>query len=231
MLFDCPKFKVVGDTGLLTYIADEINKQASVRVHQLVDALDQNKPDGLLEIVPAYNSILVTYRPDILSTELLIDLIESVYSEPKSFRSLRPRIVEIPVLYGGEFGPDIEFVANCNGLTVEEVVTIHSSTEYFVCLLGFTPGFAYLAGMSEQLHAPRLNTPRDIVTAGSVGIATNQTGIYPIDVAGGWRIIGRTPLKLFDPLNAEPFIYKTGDSLRFRSIDRFEYDYLVNANG
>jgi inhibitor of KinA len=136
------------------------------------------------------------------------------------------RRVEIPTSYGGEFGPDLDFVASHNGLTSEEVIRIHSSQDYLVYMLGFTPGFPYLGGDLGKIATPRLGKPRMKVPAGSVGIAENQTGIYPIESPGGWRIIGRTPLKLFTPLQPPYFLLAAGDMVRFAPINQGQYAHL-----
>jgi KipI family sensor histidine kinase inhibitor len=134
--------------------------------------------------------------------------------------------IEIPVCYGGDFGPDIEFVAQTHDLTVEEVIRIHSEPEYPIYMIGFTPGFPFLGGLPEKLHTPRLETPRTVVPAGSVGIANAQTGIYPIDSPGGWQLIGKTPLKLFDLQRSNPILLKAGDALKFKPITIYEYHRL-----
>lgn len=132
-------------------------------------------------------------------------------------------VIEIPVCYGEEFGPDLEFVANHNGLTPEEVIRIHSSAEYLVYMVGFAPGFPYLGGMPEAIAAPRRPSPRLAIPAGSVGIAGKQTGVYPIETPGGWQIIGRTPIALFVPDSNPPTILASGDRICFRPISRQEY--------
>ena len=138
-----------------------------------------------------------------------------------------------PVLYGGEMGPDLEFVAQNAGKTVEEVIAIHSSTEYLIYMLGFTPGFTYLGGMSEEIATPRLATPRVKIPGGSVGIAGAQTGVYPIDSPGGWQLIGRTPVRMYDPDRAEPILPQAGQYIKFYPIDQAEFDRIaaLEANG
>ena len=136
-------------------------------------------------------------------------------------------VLEIPVLYGGEMGPDLEFVAQHSGKTPEEVVKIHTSTEYLIYMLGFTPGFTYLGGMNEEIATPRLKTPRVKIPAGSVGIAGAQTGVYPIDSPGGWQLIGRTPVRMYDPDRATPILPQAGQYIRFYAIDQAEYDRIA----
>jgi KipI family sensor histidine kinase inhibitor len=174
---------------------------------------------GLGEAVPGYSTLLVHYDPLVLNyAEVEARVRACLISDSVSLR--QPRRVEIPVVYGGKEGPDLDFVVQHSGLSAEEVVRIHTSREYPVFLMGFTPGFPYLGGMDPAIAAPRLPTPRSRVPAGSVGIAGAQTGVYPLESPGGWRIIGRTPLRLFDPLRAEPFLLAPGDLVRFISIER-----------
>jgi inhibitor of KinA len=135
-----------------------------------------------------------------------------------------PRLVEIPVCYGGELGPDLDDVARAHGLTPDEVVALHTEAEYLVYMIGFMPGFAYLGGLPAQIATPRRKTPRTAVPAGTVGIGGQQTGVYPLVSPGGWNLIGRTPVKIFDITRAEPTLLLTGDRVRFRAILRAEFD-------
>jgi KipI family sensor histidine kinase inhibitor len=172
---------------------------------------------------------LVAYNPLVIGFKDLTRRLRRIekslsYAEPP-----RHRRVEIPTVYGGEFGPDLDFVAGHHGLTTEEVIRIHTSQDYLVYMLGFTPGFPYLGGDLGKIATPRLEKPRMKVPAGSVGIAENQTGIYPIESPGGWRIIGRSPLRLFNPLEPPHFLLAAGDLVRFVSIDENGYRELLNG--
>ena len=162
----------------------------------------------------------------IIAFQQLAAMVEKRLADMQTVTLPSPRQVVIPVVYGGDFGPDLSFVAAHNHLSPEEVVTIHSTGRYPVYMLGFTPGFPYLGGLSEKIQAPRLKTPRTHVPAGTVGIANNQTGIYPVASPGGWRLIGRTPLKLFNPGAAAPFLIHPGDLITFRAISPSEYDRI-----
>ena len=215
--------------GLLIRVGDSIDRETNSCVRRLVRRLESAPRPGLIEVIPAYNTVLINFDPLRSSMDSWIEFVESLdYRNPtEKIEYDIGRIVEIPVLYGGEFGQDIEFVAKINHVSVHDVIRIHSSEEYFVYMLGFTPGFAYLGGLSPKIHAPRLDSPREVVPAGSIGIANDQTGIYPISSAGGWRLIGRTPLKLFRPQDKSPFVYEAGDSIRFRSISPEEYESLA----
>jgi inhibitor of KinA len=139
------------------------------------------------------------------------------------------RLVRVPACYGGEFGPDLEEVSRHQGLDPEEVIALHSGATYRVYMLGFTPGYPYLGGLPARLAMPRLNVPRQLVKAGSIGIAGVQTGIYPVASPGGWRIIARTPLRLFDPSAATPFLFAAGDRVQFEPIDRQQFEEIAAA--
>jgi len=211
---------------VIVEFGDSISPEINRRVRVMTMALDREEPHGMVEVIPAYRSLMIVYDPlqiDLPRLRTLLDRLERQMDEAE----VQPRrLVEIPVLYGGEYGPDIEMVAVTHELTVEQVISIHSGTLYLVYMIGFTPGFAYLGGLPEALHTPRLATPRPRVAAGSVGIANDQTGIYPLESPGGWRLIGRTPLRLFDPSRKDPFLYQAGDLIRFKSISADEYDRI-----
>ncbi len=214
-----PRLLLAGDSALVVEFGDEISLEVNRKVHALADALGKASLPGLGEAVPTYRSLLIHYDPLRLSCDEVKAFVSEVLQTCEEKLPLKPRVVEIPVVYGGESGPDIEFVAEHSGLfSVEEVIRLHSGAAYTVYMLGFAPGFAYLGGMPEAIATPRLETPRTLVPAGSVGIAGEQTGIYPIATPGGWRLIGRTPLKLFDPEHDPPTLLKAGDTVRFVPI-------------
>jgi len=216
-----PQFKPAGDSALVIIFGDRIDEGINKKVHAVANAIEKTSPDWLIEVVPTYTSIYVYYDPLKLGYQEALDTIKPFLSaEPKEEK---PRIVEIPTVYGGEFGPDIEFVAQHNGLTIDDVIEIHSKPLYRVYMLGFTPGFAYLGGMDERIATPRLEKPRLKVPAGSVGIAGKQTGIYPIESPGGWRLIGRTPLRLFTPEKNPPTLLQPGDYVKFVPISEKEF--------
>ncbi|WP_425060003.1 5-oxoprolinase subunit B [Sporomusa carbonis] len=216
-----------GEQGLVIEFGKEISEAVNRKVHQLARRLISEPDMAILEIVPTYRSLLVYFDPLKISRKDLSEQIERIAAEEKMFHSEESKevtnIVQIPVCYGGEFGPDLEFVAQHNGISVDEVVNIHTSTPYLVYMLGFTPGFPYLGGMSEKIATPRLEKPRVQIPAGSVGIAGSQTGFYPVDSPGGWRLIGRTPIKAFNPAATNPFLFAAGDYLQFKpvSVDEF----------
>jgi len=225
-----PTFERASDHSLLVSFGNEI----SPHVHEAVYALTQNivgaLPDFINNIHPAYSSILVSFNPLRATFQHVEEFIQS--SIAASQKSPRPpaRMIEIPVCYDEEFGPDLKEVTSRNNLSLEQVIEIHSLGVYRVYFIGFTPGFAYLGGLSPRLATPRLPSPRTKVPAGSVAIGGKQTAVYPISTPGGWRIIGRTPLKLFSP-EKEPFsLLALGDQVRFRKISREEF-FTQNENG
>lgn len=230
MIYESPEFVIVGDTGLLVRFSDVIDRESNLRVHDLARRLEADLYPGIIELIPAYNSLLINYDPVAVSPETCMNLALACIATCVSDGNQKSRVVEIPVFYGEHLGPDIEFVANHNGISVEEVISIHSSVNYTVYMLGFTPGFAYLGGMKDKISVPRLDAPRDRVEAGSIGIANSQTGIYPIASAGGWRLIGRTPLRLFRPTEKPPFLYQAGDTIVFRPISLSEYKNMAQTN-
>ena len=218
------KIKPLGDSALLISFGEVIEDEINARVHAIARAIEKSNFEWLVETVPAYSSLLVIYDPLKVSySEVEASIGPLLKAEGRAFEG---RLIEIPVVYGSSYGPDIEFVANYNGLSVDEVIEIHSRPVYRVYFLGFLPGFAYLGGMDERIATPRLEKPRLKVPAGSVGIAGKQTGIYPLESPGGWRLIGRTPLRLFNPAKEPPTLLQPGDRVKFVPIEESEFRKL-----
>ena len=213
-----PRILPVGDAALVVEFGEEIHPDIHRRVLALDHALAADPFPGLRETVPTYRSLLVYYDPRQLSWDEARRLVANALARNTDTPMPEPREVEIPVVYGGEFGPDIGFVAAHTGLSEEEVVRLHTSVTYTVYMLGFAPGFVYLGGLPEALATPRLPTPRPSVPAGSVGIAGLQTGIYGLSTPGGWRLIGRTPLTMLDLNRQPPTLLQPGDRVRFVRI-------------
>ena len=220
------RFLLAGDGGLVVEFGAEVDVAVNNRVRALALTLEAARIPGLLEVVPTYRSLGVQYDPARLSVEDLRARIETVLTKLDAAQLPPPRIVRVPTCYGGEFGPDLPFVVEHSGLSEAEVITLHSQTPYHVHMIGFTAGFAYLGGLPEKLHTPRLPSPRTKTPRGAVGIGGSQTGAYAADTPGGWRLIGRTPLPLFDPLREPPTPMLPGDTVRFDPISREEYDRL-----
>lgn len=219
-----PRFLPAGDQAVVVEFGDTIEPAVNRQVRDLALAIETTRPDGIVDLVPTYRSLLVYYDPRRCTPSRLEAELTRLIEEAATTELPPPRVLDVPTCYGGEFGPDLDFVAKHAGLAPDEVVAIHTSDDYLVYMMGFTPGFTYLGGMSEKIAAPRLQTPRTIIPAGSVGIAQKQTGIYPVDSPGGWQLIGRTPLRLFDPLRQPPVLVEAGDFIRFVRVDRAAYD-------
>ena len=212
----------LGDSGITVEFGNEISETVKSRVTAFAARLEREKTEGILEIVPTYRSASVYYDPSVISYKSLVTLIERVLNTSDKSGHEEKTVVEIPVWYSRESGPDLEFVASHSGKTEDEVIAIHSRPEYLIYMLGFTPGFPYLGGMDESIAAPRLETPRVKIEAGSVGIAGSQTGIYSLDSPGGWRLIGKTPVKLFDIKREKPTLLESGQYLKFVPIGKDE---------
>jgi KipI family sensor histidine kinase inhibitor len=186
---------------------------------------------GVRDVVPAFHSLAVYFDPLRADAERLRVSIEAAASASRDVDVTPSTLREVPVWYGGEHGPDLDGIAQSTGLSRDEVIAIHTAPTYCVFMIGFTPGFAYLGPVDPRIATPRLATPRVRVPAGSVGIAGQQTGIYPSETPGGWRLIGRTPFRPFQPLRQEPFLLKPGDAVRFVPIDAREYRRQVDRSG
>ncbi len=217
------KFLPAGDSALVVEVGNEISEDVNMLVRNLMLALEKENIVGIKEMVPTYRSLMIYYHPFTLSCTELKEKILFVQENLQETDLPSPRTVFIPTLYGGEKGADLEFVSRHNGLTPAEVIKIHTHSHYLVYMLGFTPGFCYLGGLSEKISTPRLTNPRTKIPAGSVGIAGNQTGIYPVESPGGWQIIGQTPLKLYDPHASKPILLQAGDYLKFHAISEKEF--------
>jgi inhibitor of KinA len=214
-----PKIVPLGDTTVLVQFGEEIRLSINQRVHALAGLLEASPPEGMIETVPAYAALLVHYDPLLISFTQVRDFLRGKLSQVEETvshaRSKPHRRLEVPVRYGGRHGIDLESVAHQLRLSVEDVIRLHSERTYTVYMMGFTPGFPYMGRLDEALVTPRLETPRTRVPAGTVAIAGSQTGIYPIASPGGWRLIGWTPLTLFDPHADVPFLFAPGDEVKF----------------
>jgi inhibitor of KinA len=226
-----PRFLMAGDRGLLVEFGAVIDPEINQRVRQIFLSIEKTPIEGVTEVIPTYRSILIFYDPFITNSEIIEKKILEREGKLADWEIPSPETIEIPVAYGEDFGQDLEFVAQHNNLTPEEVIEIHTSVTYLIYMLGFTPGFPFLGGLPERLFTPRLENPRHLVPAGSVGIANNQTGVYPIDSPGGWRLIGRTPAKLYDPKRSPPILLKAGNQLRFKSISKKQFREIAESYG
>lgn len=224
MLYDPPVFRIMGDRALLVEIGDRISPSINEKVRELFVKLDRSPLEGVVELVPSYRSLMVVYDP--MRTELdrlRKAILHLLQTENPTFVP-EPRTLNVPVVYGGEYGPDLEWVASFHNLSSEEVIRLHVGTTYRVYMIGFMPGYPYLGELPEGLATPRRETPRTAVPQGSVAIAQRQTGIYPVQSPGGWHILGWTPIKLFDAGHWPPTPLEMGDRVRFFPIQKEEIE-------
>ncbi|HJA37292.1 MAG TPA: 5-oxoprolinase subunit PxpB [Firmicutes bacterium] len=222
---DAIRFLPCGDSAVTVEFGNRIDDQLNGAVHAFASAVEALGHPAIREVVPTYRSATVHYLPHLLEYAALVQLLRPL-TETQGGAGPFGAPVEIPVLYGGPWGPDLEEVAAHCGMTPEQVIAAHSAPCYRIYMLGFTPGFPYLGGMDPRLATPRRKEPRIRIPAGSVGIAGSQTGVYPIESPGGWQLIGRTPLRLFDLGSDPPILLQAGRSIRFVPIDEPTYHRL-----
>ena len=225
----------LGDTALMLVFGDVIDESIHRRVRAAWQALQAAPLPSVSELVPAYTTITLFYDPlaavqagaaETGIVEWLSGKVRERLKNPPKSENTKSRLIEVPVCYGGEFGPDLGHIAKHTRLSPEEVIKRHSKADYVVYLIGFSPGFPYLGGLPKELNTPRHAKPRMSVAPGSVGIAGNQTGIYSLGTPGGWNLVGRTPLKLFTPDKNPPVLLRAGDRVKFRTISSEEFAKL-----
>ena len=219
-----PTISPVGDCAISIDFGQVIDPKINRQIRQVIEQIKVLQLDGIIELVPTYCALLVQYDAMVYTYSDICKILEPTLQESvmDSANEL-VTIVEIPTVYGGEFGPDLGFVASYNHISEAEVVSIHSGTDYLVYMLGFIPGFTYLGGMDPRIATPRLSSPRTLIPAGSVGIAGEQTGTYPSDSPGGWQIIGRTPVTMYDMSKKQAALLQAGDYVRYVSINENEF--------
>lgn len=208
----------MGDRSLLVEVGDRIGTDINEGVQTLLYGLSARKLNGIIEFVPSYRSLMVVFNPLVMGRKDLQSAITEVWEDRARVTLPKTREHEIPVVYGGEYGPDLQWVADYHGLPVEAIAERHASERYRVYMIGFTPGFPYMGELPEELNTPRRETPRTHVPKGSLGIAQRQTGIYPVGSPGGWQIIGWTPINLFEPESDPPSLLQMGDWVKFKPI-------------
>ena len=226
------RFLTAGETGLAVEFGNSIDETVNAQVTRLNNWLNgEGKLPGIIETIPTYRSMMVVFEPELVSRKALEAHINAkVESLLNKTEETGGRLIRVPVFYGGKFGPDLEDVAAHAGLSVADVISRHCLPGYLIYMIGFLPGFPYLGGLDKSIACPRLSAPRTHIPAGSVGIAGEQTGIYPLESPGGWRLIGRTPLTVFSGKRAEPFLFRAGDRLQFVPIDQTAFDQLAAAD-
>jgi KipI family sensor histidine kinase inhibitor len=228
-LYAEPRLLPAGDLAVSVELADEISREANARVLTLERLLTEQAIPGIVDTVPTFRSLLVHYDPLRLPWDALASRIRALAAGLAGAAPPAGRQVELPCAYGGEQGPDLAEVARRLGLTPDRVVELHAGADYFVYFIGFTPGLPYMTGMPERLSIPRLDRPRTKTPPGSVGIGGTQCSIYSVESPGGFWVLGRTPLRLYDPGEADPILLRAGDHVRFRPIDPAEYADIADA--
>ena len=223
------RFLPAGDLAVSVELGDEISVEINTRVRALEFLIAQKAVPGVVEMVPTFRALLVYYDPDLTSYESLCAAITALAPQASTATLPPARRVELPCCYEPELGLDVEAAAKRLGLSVDELVRLHAGGSYLVYFLGFTPGLPYMTGMPERIHLPRLDTPRTKVPASSVGIGGTQCCVYSVESPGGYWILGRTPLRLYDPGATEPILLRPGDRVTFRPIARAEFDEIARA--
>jgi len=226
-MYPSAKYVPFGDRALVVELGSGISPEVNRRVHAMHDAVSNAKLLGVGECVPTYRSLLITYDPIKLSSKKLVSAVKDLEKTLATYTSKRrQRKAIIPVVYGGDFGPDLSKVTKYHNLKEKDVIRIHSEHEYMVYMIGFIAGFPYLGELPDKIATPRLETPRFRVPEGSVGIAEKQTGIYPREAPGGWQIIGRTPVRLFDPTWHPPALLQPSDLVKFKPVTIIEFQQI-----
>lgn len=216
--------QAVGDAAVKITFSGNVSLALNKAIQLFCQKVEATRIDGVIEWVPTFNAVTIYYEPRKISYHKLCEKIKSLHQKTLNQKEKTSRLIHIPVVYGGENGPDLQRVADYNQLSTAEVIELHQNGEYLVYMLGFLPGFPYLGGLDTKIATPRLETPRRKTSAGSVGIAHQQTGVYPIESPGGWNIIGKTPLQFFDKRNDQhPFLVQAGDRIHFYQISESKY--------
>ena len=232
-----------GDSSLLIVFGNEVSPDINKKISAVVSLFRSQQIKGVVDLIPSYCALLINYNPAVTTFSEIKKRAEQILSMDVKTSDEKKVIVEIPVCYGGDYGPDIQNIADNAGLTIQEVIDLHSSRDYLIYMLGFLPGFCYLGGLDERIHTPRLANPRLKIREGSVGIGGASTGIYPMDSPGGWQLMGMTPVKTFDADREVPILLEAGQYIRFipiteeefieirKKVEAGEYECVVHVEG
>lgn len=224
------KILLAGDSAITVQFGETIDPAIYAKVKSLNEAMAKVKPKGIVETIPTFRSLMVQYDPLVLSYTELVKLLEQFMQQEGEAKELHKKIITIPVCFGGNMGPDLKDVADYHHMTTDEVIRLCCSKDVLIYMLGFTPGYPYIGGMPKELATPRLSSPRLKVPAGSVGIGGEQLGVYSVDSPGGFRLIGRTPLRLYDPTRGQKAVLlEAGEYIRFKAINDAQYTKIAKA--
>ena len=226
-----PVFKMMGDSDIVIYFGATISSETNDKVHWLADSIKNKNWLGIIETIPSYVSLSIHYDPFIVDYSSVKGFVEKILEDTEEIIYSPKKTVIIPTFYEGDYAPDMESVESITGFPKDEIIKMHTGIDYKVYSIGFTPGFPYLGTLDPALYCPRLDSPRLIVPTGSVAIAESQTGIYANESAGGWRIIGTTPITLFDSTRSNPALLKPGDLVRFKLLnDENEFESIKESS-
>lgn len=222
------KILLTGDSAVTVQFGEKIDPAIYARVKNLKEALEKAKPEGIVELIPTYRSLMVQYDPLMLSFDRLCDILKECMKQGGTAVEGHKKVLTIPVCFGGDKGPDLEDVAEYHHISTEEVIRLCCSKDVLIYMLGFTPGYPYIGGMPKELVTPRLASPRLKVPAGTMGIGGEQLGVYSVDSPGGFRLLGRTPLRLYDAARgSKAVLLEAGEYIRFTAIDEAEYERIA----
>lgn len=220
------EIKPAGDEALLAEFGNEISDDINLKVYRMRDWIGRQRIKGIKEMLPTFRSLLIYYSPKEIGYKELAHKLKKFKSDGSGERDMKKRALIVPCCYESKYGEDLEGMALETGLSTEEIVKLHTEPFYKIYMMGFLPGFVYLGGLNKKICVPRLQTPRVKIPARSVGIGGSQTGVYPIESPGGWRLIGSTPLDFYDPEQEDPVLCRSGEYIKFEAVDSKDYELI-----